>query len=311
MVLDNDTAVFLGQFTQDDTPALHELEVVDARAALKEMTRIADIPPVSVGRVTQQTLVTNSQVPFDIRIYQPQALDSAGMLVLFHGGGWVLGDLDSHDNMSRYLCHHAATVVVSVDYRLAPEHPFPAGLDDCVTATRWAFDHAAELGSNNAKLAVIGDSAGGNLAAVVCQLSRQTDAPNIAKQVLLYPCVDLNENDAFASREQFGSGEFFLSSQDLKWLTQMYLPNGAAHSDARVSPLYARDLTRLPKTLVITAGHDILRDEGREYARRLELAGNQVVFREYESTIHGFCSFGGVIGAGREALKYVAEWLRE
>ena len=312
MALDDDTASLLSQMASAGAPALHELEVEPARLALKEVTVLHDIAEEPVASMEQRTLTfaTNQQV--NIRVYRPAAEPSPSLLVLFHGGGWALGDLDTHDNMCRYLCHHARPVVVNVEYRLAPEHPFPEGLEDCIATTRWVYEHAVELGSTQADLAVIGDSAGGNLAAVVCQLARQSGGPRIAKQVLLYPSVDLSETGDFASREEFGGGEYFLSTSDVNWMSKMYLPKGAAPNDARVSPLHARDLSGLPQTLVITAGHDMLRDEGKAYADKLEAAGNQAVsYLNFASTIHGFCSFGGAISAGEQALARVAQWLRE
>jgi acetyl esterase len=253
---------------------------------------------------------------FGVRIYTPHRASGrpAPIVVYFHGGGWAAGDLDTHDASARYYSAHADAVVVSVDYRQPPEHKFPAAVEDSYAAVEWAVAHARELGGDAARLAVAGDSAGGNLATVVCQLARERRGPRIAYQVLIYPTVDLRDpvdDPAYPSRHHFGGGDYFLSMRDMEWFRALYVTDPARESsDARLSPIAARDLAGLPPALVLTAECDPLRDEGKAYADRLAAAGVPVEYRCYAGTIHAFMSFAGAIPLGLEALSFVAERLK-
>jgi acetyl esterase len=201
--------------------------------------------------------------------------------------------------------------VVSVDYRQPPEHKFPVAVDDSLAAVEWAVAHAGEIGGDPTRVAVAGDSAGGNLATVVCQLAKLRGGPRVAYQALIYPAVDLRGSAAatpeYPSRMQFGDGDYFLSRSDMEWFRSLYLGDVARESaDPRVSPIAAADLSGLPPALVVTAGCDALRDEGRAYADRLSAAGVPVEYRCFEGTIHAFMSFAGAIPLGLEALSFVA-----
>jgi acetyl esterase len=248
-----------------------------------------------------------------VRIYSPRA-PSRGpspIVLHYHGGGFVCGDLDTHDAVARYYCRHADAIVVSVDYRRPPEHRFPAAVDDSYAALCWAVDQAASFGGNPGRVAVTGDSAGANLSAVMCQLAKLRSRPAVAFQALLYPVVDLSPAAPFVSREKFGGGDYFLSNRDMEWFASLYLSDVPAQvKDPRASPLLAPDLAGLPPALVVTAGFDPLRDEGKAYADRLAADGVPVEYRCFESTIHAFASFGGAIPAGNEALALVASRLR-
>jgi acetyl esterase len=215
------------------------------------------------------------------RIYRPEGDGPWPTTVYLHGGGFVIGDLDTHDQLCRRLCRDAGTVVVSVDYRLAPEHPFPAGLEDALAATRWAADHLDDLGGTD-RLAVGGDSAGGNLAAVVAQ--RMPD--RLAAQLLLYPATDMGGE--YPSREENAEG-YFLDAPTMLWFLQQYVGSvtDLDEGDPRLSPLLG-DLTGVATALVVTAEFDPLRDEGNEYAARLEAAGVPVDHVTYPGLIHGF-----------------------
>jgi acetyl esterase len=232
--------------------------------------------------------------PLRTRHYRPAVAGAAPLLVFFHGGGFVVGDIESHDGLCRMICRDAAVHVLSVEYRLAPEHKAPAAVDDCVAAYRWALEHAAELGADSARIGVGGDSAGGNLAALVALRSRDEGVPQPALQVLLYPVLDLSAKTR--SRTLFCDG-FFLSERDSEWFTDLYLGGtDLAADDARVSPLNADDLSGLAPALVLTAGFDPLRDEGNEYAAALRSAGVSVDHRQFDALTHGFASiapFGG------------------
>ena len=239
------------------------------------------------------------------RHYRPQTGGGpAPLVVYFHGGGWVLGDLDSHDSACKLICRDAGVHVLAVDYRLAPEHAAPAAVDDAYAAYRWAREHAVELGADPRRVAVGGDSAGGNLAAVVTRLARDAGDPLPALQWLIYPVTEIGA--ATRSRSLFASG-FVLTKQVMDWFEDCYLRNSDLDTDdPLVSPLLAEDLSGLSPALVVTAGFDILRDEGDQYAARLQEAGVAVDHRRMSSMTHLFINLnvlgGGVSGANAEML---------
>jgi acetyl esterase len=201
-------------------------------------------------------------------------------------------------------------VVVSVDYRLAPENRFPAGVEDSYAALEWVAANAAALGIDARRIALTGDSAGGNLTIVMVLLARARSGPAIAFQIPVYPCVDCRESAAYPSRQKFGGGEYFLTSADIAWISQQYFTAVDEANDFRASPVVMEDLSGLPPALLITAGYDPLCDEGALYARRLSAAGVPVEYHCYAGTIHGFLSFAGVLDAGRHALDLIADRLR-
>jgi acetyl esterase len=230
------------------------------------------------------------------RHYRPAVAGAAPLLVFFHGGAFVLGGIESHDGLCRMICRAAAIHVLSVDYRLAPEHKAPAAVDDSVAAYQWALEHAAELGADPSRVAVGGDSAGGNLAALVALRSREEGIPQPKLQALLYPVLDLSPKTQTRSRTLFSDG-FFLSKQGSHRVSDLYLSGSdLTADDARVSPLNAPDLSGLAPALVVTAGFDPVRDEGNEYAAALRSAGVAVDHRQFDALTHGFLSlapFGG------------------
>lgn len=243
---------------------------------------------------TTDLTIPGPDSPLRARHYPPTVAEAAPLLLFFHGGGFVVGDIESHDELCRMICRDAAIHVLSVDYRLAPEHPAPAAVDDCVAAYRWARGHAAELGADPSRIGVGGDSAGGNLAALVALRSREEGIPQPTLQVLLYPVLDLSAKTR--SRTLFSDG-FFLSKLEQDRHVDLYLGGtGLAADDARVSPLKATDLSGLAPALVVTAGFDPLRDEGNEYAVALRSAGVTVDHRQFDALTHGFAGiapFGG------------------
>ena len=230
----------------------------------------------------------------------------APLLVYFHGGGFVLGDLDTHDAPCRLLCRHAALHILAIDYRLAPEHPFPAAADDASAAFGWAARHAAELGADPSRLCVGGDSAGGNLATVVAQHAARMGAPTPAAQLLIYPCVDLV--DEARSLQLFGSG-LVLDREDRAWFMGHYLSAGADRNDLRLSPLRVEDASGLCPAYIVTAGFDPLRDEGEAYARKLAQAGVRTVLRRYDGFVHGFLNLVGSSPASRGIVIEIARAL--
>ncbi|HSU15487.1 alpha/beta hydrolase [Longimicrobium sp.] len=247
--------------------------------------------------------------PIRVRHYAPAETTSPPPLTVYlHGGGFTIGDLDTHDEACRILCRHGGMQILSVEYRLAPEHPFPAALDDTLAALRWARAHAAELGADPARVAVGGDSAGGNLSAVASQLTRGEAGRPVA-QLLIYPAVDSETKRP--SQAMFSEG-YFLSQADRDAFARFYLDGtGARGDDPRVSPLLAPDLAGLPPALVVTAGFDLLRDEGEAYAAALQAAGTPARVIRFPAHVHGFLHMTGISPAARAAMVRIAEAWRE
>jgi acetyl esterase/lipase len=266
------------------------------RALMRKSTAATN---TNVAFPTTDLTIPGPDSPLRARHYRPGVAEAAPLLLFFHGGGFVLGDIESHDGLCRMICRDAAIHVLSVDYRLAPEHRAPAAVDDCVAAYRWARGHAAELGADPSRIGVGGDSAGGNLAALVTLRSREEGIPQPTLQVLLYPVLDLSAKTR--SRTLFADG-FFLSKQQDDRFIDLYLGGtGLAADDARVSPLKAADLSGLAPALVVTAGFDPLRDEGNEYAVALRSAGVRVDHRQFDALTHGFAGYAHFGGGSADA----------
>jgi acetyl esterase len=243
------------------------------------------------------------------RLYRPDDGMGHPVFVFLHGGGWVIGDLDSADNMARYLCKHVNCAVLSVDYRLAPEHVFPAAVEDCYAALAWAAAHAAELGGDPNRLLVGGDSAGGNLAAVVAQMCVQKGGPTLAGQVLFYAATDGAHLDT-PSHKAFGGQDYGLPTRDIDWFLNQYVPDPKDRLNPLVSPLLAKDLHSLAPALVVTAEYDVLRDEGEAYARRMEEAGVKVKLMRCNGMVHGFLSAVGLVKRGVQYFEQAAAEIR-
>jgi len=286
-------------------PAYHQLSPKDARQLFRE-TRPASTPtPPQIGMVRDLT-ADGPLGPIPLRVYRPAGVPAStplAVLVFFHGGGWVIGDLEMHDVLCRQLTAGSGVSVVSVDYRLAPEHKFPAAVDDAWAATRWVVAHAGELGADASRLAVGGDSAGGNLAAVVALLARDKGAPAIAVQVLIYPVTDLVGETR--SYRDFAEG-YLLTREGMRWFIAHYLTAEAEAADWRASPLRAQSLAGLPPALIVTAGFDPLRDEGEAYAERLRDAGVRVDSVCYGGMIHGFVPMGRLLDTAGRAISLIA-----
>ncbi len=246
-----------------------------------------------------------------IRIYHPRDPkpgERLPVLVWYHGGGFVIGDLETHDSACRMLANRADCLVVAVDYRLAPEHKFPAAVEDSEAVLRWVAMHAVEFGGDASRLAVGGDSAGGNLAAVVAILARDAGNPKLAFQLLIYPATAPEPETA--SHRKFAEG-YVLTRNTIGWFYKQYLRSPKDAKDFRYAPLVADDLSSLPPALVLVAGYDPLRDEGVDYAKRLIESGNRVRLASYEGMIHGFYLMGGAVDAAKRAVSESAEMLRE
>ena len=282
-------------------PKVWQLTPPEARLGIVELAAAADAKDVAIGRVA------NREIPGEgggipIRVYTPVApgADRLPGLVYFHGGGFVIGNLDTHEGLCRILANETGCRVVSVDYRLAPEHRFPAALDDAFAATRWIAEHAPELGIDPNCIAVAGDSAGGNLAAAVCQQAKADGGPLLALQVLFCPVLD--QPGETESRRLFAEGHL-LEKASLEWFYAHYCPAGSDLTDPRLSPLRAGELAGLPPAHIHTAAFDPLRDEGKAYADRLVRAGVKVRYTCHDGMVHHFYCMAGAIPAARAALK--------
>jgi acetyl esterase/lipase len=281
---------------------VEEMTIEEGRAALEERVRLMGGSPQEVATVRD---LSAGSVP--VRVYAPSADQPLPALVFFHGGGWVKGSLQSHDVVCRALANGAGCVVVSVDYRLAPEHQFPAAIDDAFASVQYVAAHAAELGIDPDRLAVAGDSAGGNLAAGVALLARDSGGPRLVHQLLIYPVTDYNLDTASYLANADG---FMLTREAMRFYWRHYLRSDADGDDPRASPLRASRFDGLPSALIITAEFDPLRDEGRAYASRLEAAGVPVTYSEYAGLVHGFVTYMDVIDQGKVAVAEASAALR-
>lgn len=289
-----------------DAPPVSEQSPDEVRQAYDALSMTGT--RVEVGQVTDRVIPgPGGDIP--VRVYEPDgdATSPRPGLVYFHGGGWVIGSVETHDATVRHLVRGSGVVAVSVEYRLAPEHPFPAALDDCLAAVRWVADNAGGLGIDPARLAVGGDSAGGNLAAVACQQLRD-GGPRLAFQLLVYPVTDATLTHPSIDENAEG---YFLTKESMLWFREHYLGDGD-RTDPRVSPLRApaEALAGLPPALVITAAFDPLRDEGEAYAERLRAAGVEATASRYDGVIHGFFSMSDMIPEGKAAIDEACAALR-
>jgi acetyl esterase len=291
-----------------ETSLVEGRSVEQARAENLEGVPVVCGPPRPMARVEEMT-IPGPGGDMRARLYvalgaprPPQPL-----LVYYHGGGWVIGDLETHDSVCRFLAEYSGCRVLSIDYRLAPEHPFPTPVEDAVAAFAWAHAHAAELGADPSRIAVGGDSAGGNLSTALCLQNRESGNPQPAMQLLLYPVTDAVGGQQ--SRDTFAEG-FLLTRNDMEWFENHYIPDGIDEADARASMMRAKDVSELPPAYVATAGFDPLRDEGEIYAARMREAGVSVVLQRHSSLIHGFANLTAICPNARGAMLEVAGALR-
>ena len=286
-------------------PPTHTMTVGDARVLYD--SRVALFPPTApVANVTERT-IDGPGGALRLRIYTPKATAPFPLVVFYHGSGFVLCSLETHDGMCRNLCGGAAAVVVSVDYRLAPEAPFPAGLEDCLLATRWAAAHAAELGADASRIVVAGDSAGGNLAAVVALRARDEGGPALVGQLLIYPAT-AHYSANMPSYTQNAEG-YGLTRATMEWFWNHYMDPSEA-KNPHAAPLEAADLSRLPPALVQTAEYDPLRDEAELYGERLRAAGVPVVVTRWDGMNHGFMFWANRVDKATAAMAEACNWVR-
>jgi acetyl esterase len=300
MQLDPQMKAILDQAAAAGAQPFHTMTPAQARAAIDTMFQAFRGQPKEVAKVDDRK-IPGPAGDIPVRIYTPTGSGPFGALVYFHGGGWVIGNIETHDATCRQLTAGAGCVTISVDYRLAPEHKFPAGPEDCYAATKWVADNARSLNVGENRLAVGGDSAGGNLAAAVALMARDRGGPRLAFQLLIYPATDCADDTP--SQREFAqvSPDYILSRADMEWFWGHYLgPNDKSNPVA--CPALAKSLANLPPAFVITAEVDPLRDEGEAYAEALRKAGVNVKLKRYNGVCHGFFSMASVIDIGRQAV---------
>jgi acetyl esterase len=310
VTLDPDAAAVYKAFQESGRPPYETVSPAEARELYLKARVVTNPEPPELKSVEPLAIpAPHGAIP--ARIYTPKTLRKANglapCLVFFHGGGWVIGDLDSHDVVCRKLADEGQLIVIAVDYRLAPEHKFPAAVDDAVTATKWIADNAKQLGVDVSRLLVGGDSAGGNLAAVVAIAARDGDGPAIAGQVLIYPAIDFAMTHPSHSEPETS---ILLTHSVIRWFRDHYLNGAADVHDWRASPARARTLIGLPPAYVLTAGADPLRDEGDEYAHRLKQAGVPVTYRHFSGQFHGFFTMGKLLQQANVAATEIGAWLK-
>ena len=309
VVLDPDAAAVYKAFQDAGRPAYETLTPPEAREFYTQARFVMNPDPPELES-TKDIAIPAPHGSIPARLYTPKTLRKkdglAPCLVFFHGGGWVIGNIETHDVVCRKLAHEGELLVISVDYRLAPEHPFPAPVDDAITATRWAADNAKQLAIDASRLLVGGDSAGGNMAAVVAIAARDGQGPKLAGQVLVYPGTDFSMKTASHSDP---TTSILLTHSVIRWFKNHYLGN-ADINDWRASPARAKTFARLPPAYVLTAGGDPLCDEGVEYAARLKEAGVPVAYRHFPGQFHGFFTMGKLLNQANIAVSEIAAWLK-
>jgi len=285
-------------------PGVRNMDLATLRQAVRDSSVMLPPPPDAPVAAVEDRTIDGPGGPLGLRLYTPEGSAPFPVIIYCHGGGYVVGDLDTQDMIARALCAWSGAIVVSVDYRLAPEHPFPAAPDDTFAALQWAAGHAADFGGDPDRIAVGGDSAGGNLAAVVSIALRDAGESWLRFQLLIYPATDMRQ--VADSHRRNGEG-YLLTTDAIRWFREHYMGPEADITDWRASPLLASNLSGLPPALVITAGFDPLRDEGRQYADALSAAGTRAQYVCFERQLHGFINMTRVIPEAHTAVRLAAD----
>ena len=304
--LDTTTAIFI-KIWETIEPDYNKMTPQEYRREMD--TQSAGSP----GKITQvprvlDDVIKHSSGKIPIRIYLPGKKEKMPVIIYFHGGGWVVGNIETCDRITRYLAEKSGSIVVSVNYSLAPEKTFPAAVNDAYSALLWAAQNAVTLGGDPARIAVAGDSAGGNLAAVVSLMARDKRGPKIKYQILIYPATDLSSMNT-ESYNNFADG-FFLQKKQMQWFCDQYLPDKKERQNPYASPLLAKSHNNLPKAVIITAQFDPLRDEGEAYADKLKQAGVPIRLKRYDGMIHGFVSMDSLVAQAFQALDFITDELK-
>ncbi len=302
-VLDRDTAAYFALLRASGMVKLDRMPLLQLRQSYRLSGFVMDVPPLPLAAVEDREIPGPGGYRVPVRVYTPEFnVGTLPILVYLHGGGFIMGDLDSHDGACRRLAKGARCVVVAVDYRLAPEHPFPAAVEDAYAAFHWIREHAAAFGGSPERVAIGGDSAGGNLSLVTSLRSRDAGMPMPILQLLIYPGADMTGSCPSRKLREL---EFYLTPQTMERFTTSYVPRGHDLRDPEVSPLFAESMRGLPRTRIVLAGFDPLRDEGLRVRERLEREGVDVVLTEEGALIHGFLTMGGVLPNAAQALERV------
>jgi acetyl esterase len=305
MALDPQVKAILEEDAARGLPPYIELEPVAARRQMLDLSPPVE-PQLAADRI-EERLIPGPQSDIPLRLYYPHSDPPYALLVYYHGGGWVIGDLDTHDALCQALAKTSQCLVVAVDYRLAPEHPYPAAIEDAYAATCWAADNAVSLHADPKRLAVIGDSAGGALATVVSMMARDKGGPEISLQVLIYPITDYNFDTPSYSKNAQG---YMLSRELMQWFWNHYLEDITVAGHPYVSPLRAQNLDGLPQAMILTAEYDPLCDEGRAYAHKLQANGIDTTYSHYEGMIHGFIRMTTRLDQAQKALEEVSNKIK-
>ncbi len=307
MALDKTLQLIVAQASAAGAPDLAALPVEGARALYRQILAAADVTPADVS--VESETIEGAGGPMPVRIYRPRRELPQGVVVYYHGGGFVLGDLDGYDNVCRQLCEDCGATIVSVGYRLAPEYPYPAAVEDAWAGLEWAAGHLATPAPGRARLAVAGDSAGALLATVMCMLARDRGGPAVAFQGLVYPPAAAGNVGNFPSRTTYADGPT-LTARAIAFFNRHYFGSDEPPRESSAAPLLAGDVSGMPPALVQIATHDPLRDEALAYGEHLLEAGNDVMIVEYHGLAHGFISMGGAIRSARLAQLQLAQSLR-
>ena len=308
--LEPESAALVRQLQSGGGEVIDHTDIAQLRLKLAAFMLSCGPRALPVKAAVRRALRVKDREIGSIQYWPPDEAGSTGaapLLVYFHGGAFTHFSADTHDAVTRYLCNRAGCVVVNVDYRLAPEHKFPAALDDAYDAVCWVAEHAAELGGDPGKIVVAGESAGGTLSAAICLLARERGGPRIALQIPMCPSLTLQNIETYPSWQALGSGEYLLSKHSIEDIRSLYLRQQEDALNPLASPLLAPDCTGLPPALIVTAQFDPLVDEAAHYAQRLEQAGVPVAYKCFAGTVHSFMIMAGVISLGYEALELVAD----
>ena len=315
MVLNTDTEALLQEINASDGPQYWEMPINEARAFFNQISSDLATPAPRVESEFDK-IIESKDKQLKVRVYSPKKKDHdinsrlLPLIVHLHGGGLVLGSLDAYDAVCRNLCSRTPAIVVSVDYGLAPEYTFPVALVDSITAIKWAYKNAENLGADQSRFALVGDSAGGGLVAGATQSLASDPTIQIGFQVLVYPVTDWS-NFTSASYEKFGGGGYLLTREMMQWFGDCYFKTKSDRKDPRASPLLAKEFNNLPPALIITAGYDPLYEEGKNYAIALKNAGVDVKHKNYEGQIHAFWSLGKAISEAESALNFASQSINE
>jgi acetyl esterase len=304
MPLAREISRLLAMRSASKMPEVWECSVEELRANVDSRVALSGKREEILHREELRIDVAGGHIP--VRVFRPLDDKPLPCIVFFHGGGWVHNTLEIYEASLRALANASGHLIVGVEYRKSPEHSYPVPLEDCWTALNWCIAHADELGIDTGRIGVMGDSSGGNLAAAVAL--RAQDVVPLAFQVLIYPCLDPRLETA--SAQEFATG-YNLATQGMHWYWQQYAPKQEDRLCAEVAPIYAREVSRLPRTLIATAENDILRDDGRNYHALLQAGGVQSTYREYEGMIHGFFTYGAITPMYRTLVEEVAEWVNQ